>query len=401
MFASGYWGHPAMHLPPEVNLIAFSHYLQALEYQRKALQVVGVLGGKTPHIQNLAVGGVLNAINLDSQAAMNMDRLYSIKSLMDEVIPFVQQVYFNDACAIAALYPEWMTYGGGVHNYLAIPDLPLDAQASAFDLPGGVIMNGNLSSVKTFYTAADTEFRHAVTEDLTHAWYKGDAPQHPWQGETQPQYTDFQENGKYSWVKAPRYDGSPMQVGPLSQILIGYAQGHPLTKKWTDLALAKISAIGKRKVTVNDLQSTMGRHVARAIRCAMLSELAAKHWDYLVTNISRGDAATYNPPKFPDGEIEGVGTHEAPRGTLSHWVVVRDGRLSNYQAVVPTTWNASPRDERGQPGPYEMSLLGNPIADPEKPLEVLRTVHSFDPCMACACHTYDPDGKPIASVKVL
>jgi hydrogenase large subunit len=401
MFATGYWGHPAMKLPPEVNLIAFSHYLQALEYQRYALQVVGILGGKTPHIQNLAVGGVQNAINLDSLATMNMDRLYQIKFLMDAVIPFVQQVYFNDACTFAALYPEWMSYGGGVRNYLAVPDLPVNAQASAFDLPGGVIMDGNLSSQKPFYTAADTEFRHAVTEDLTHAWYKGVEPQHPWQGETVPQYTDFEDNGKYSWVKAPRYDGRPMQVGPLSQVLVGYAQGHPLTKKWTDAALAKISAVSGRKVTVNDLQSTMGRHVARAIRCAMLSELASKHWEYLVTNISRGDVATFNPPKFPDGEIEGVGTHEAPRGTLSHWVVVRNGRLSNYQAVVPTTWNASPRDNKGVPGPYEASLLGNPIADPEKPLEVLRTVHSFDPCMACACHTYDPKGKPIASVKVL
>jgi len=165
MFASGYWGHPAMHLPPEVNLIAFSHYLQALEYQRKALQVVGILGGKTPHIQNLAVGGVMNAINLDSLGTLNMDRLYTIKSLMDEVIPFVQQVYFNDACTIAALYPEWMSYGGGVRNYLAVPDLPQDAQASAFDLPGGVILDGNLAGAKTFYTAADTEFRHAIKED--------------------------------------------------------------------------------------------------------------------------------------------------------------------------------------------------------------------------------------------
>ena len=401
MFATGYWGHPAMKLPPDVNLIAFSHYLQALTYQRYALQVVGMLGGKTPHIQNLAVGGVQNAINLDSLAALNMDRLYQLKFLMDDVVPFVQQVYFNDACTLAALYPEWMVYGGGVKNYLAVPDLPVNAQASNFDLPGGVILDGNISSSKTLYTAADTEFRHAVTEDLTHAWYKGNEPQHPWKGETQPHYTDFEENGKYSWVKAPRYDGRPMQVGPLSQILVGYAQGHPLTKKWTDAALEKISTISKRKVTVNDLQSTMGRHVARAIRCAMLSELAQKHWEYLVTNISSGDTAVYNPPKFPDGEVEGVGTHEAPRGTLSHWVVLRNGRLSNYQAVVPTTWNASPRDHNGVPGPYEASLLGNPVVDGEKPLEVLRTVHSFDPCMACACHTYDPEGKPIAQVKVL
>jgi hydrogenase large subunit len=344
---------------------------------------------------------VQNAINLDSMAAMNMDRLYMLKFLQDAVIPFVQEVYFTDACALAALYPDWMTYGKGVADYMAVPDLPLNAQASAFDLPGGLIMDGNVSTAKPFYTAADGEFRDAVTEDLTHAWYKGNAPQRPWQGETVPDYTDFQENGKYTWVKAPRYNGHPMQVGPLSQVLVGYALGHPLTRKWTDLALAKISAIGGRHVTVNDLQSTMGRHVARAIRAAMISELATKHWEYLVTNISRGDTAVYNPPKFPDGEVEGVGTHEAPRGTLSHWVVVRNGRLSNYQAVVPTTWNASPRDEKGQPGPYEASLLRNPIADSEKPLEVLRTVHSFDPCMACACHAHDPEGKPIAQVKVL
>ncbi|HEY4961219.1 MAG TPA: nickel-dependent hydrogenase large subunit [Terriglobales bacterium] len=401
MFATGYWGHPAMKLPPDVNLMAFTHYLQALEYQRKALQVVGILGGKTPHIQNLAVGGVQNAINLDSMAAMNMDRLYMLKFLQDAVIPFVQDVYLTDACALAALYPDWLTYGKGVNNYMAVPDLPLNAQASAFDLPGGVIMNGNLASAKPYYSAADGEFRQAVTEDMTHAWYKGSAPQRPWQGETIPDYTDFQENGKYTWVKAPRYNGHPMQVGPLAQILVGYALGHPLTKKWTDIALAKISAVSGRHVTVNDLQSTMGRHVARAIRAAVISELATKHWEYLVTNISHGDTAVYNPPKFPDGEVEGVGTHEAPRGALSHWVVVRNGRLSNYQAVVPTTWNASPRDQQGQPGPYEASLLRNPIADPEKPLEVLRTVHSFDPCMACACHTHDPEGKPIAQVKVL
>jgi hydrogenase large subunit len=189
-------------------------------------------------------------------------------------------------------------------------------------------------------------------------------------------------------------------VGPLAQVLVGYAQGHELTKKWTDLALATISSIGKRPVTINDLQSTMGRHVARAIRAAMLADLATKHWQMLSDNIFKGDHTTYNAPKFPADEIQGVGTHEAPRGTLSHWVVVRDGKIKNYQAVVPTTWNASPRDSKGNPGPYEASLLGNPVADAEKPLELLRTVHSFDPCMACACHTFDAEGKEIAQVKV-
>jgi hydrogenase large subunit len=400
LFANGYWGHPAMHLSPEINLIAFAHYLQALEFQRKANQIVAILGSKTPHIQNLTVGGVANAINLDSLATLNNDRLYMIKSLIDEVTPFIQQVYFPDVCAIAGSYPEWFGYGGGVKNYLAVPDLPRDNRASSYDLPGGVLLNGG-STVTGFKTAADQPFRDAVTEDHTHCWYTGSEAHHPWKGTTDPDYTDFQETGKYSWVKAPRYNGQPTQVGPLSNILVGYHSGHPLTRKWTDMALERISSMARRRITIDDLQSTMGRHVARAIRAAMLAELATDHWTALVNNINRGDAATFNAPSFPSGEIEGVGTHEAPRGTLSHWVVIEKGVLKNYQAVVPTTWNASPRDNGGKAGPYEASLVGNPVANADAPLEVLRTVHSFDPCMACACHTFDASGRQIARVKIL
>src|SRR5579862_1089689 len=401
IFMNGYWGHPAMKLPPEVNLLAFSHYLQALEYQRKATQVVAMLGGKTPHIQNLTVGGVANAINLDSEAVLSMDRLEQMKVLSDEVADFVRQVYFIDACAVAALYAEWFGYGRGVNNYLAVPDLPLDAKATQFDLPGGYIPGGNLQNVRIFKSAADQSFRDSVTEDVTHAYYRGNKPLHPWKGETEPEFTDWQADAKYSWVKGPRYEGKPAQVGPLAQILVGYAVGDPLTRKWTDQALETVSAVAKRKVTINDMQSTMGRHLARAIRCAMLADLADKHWQLLVNNIAKGDLEVHNPPTFPSGEIMGVGTHEAPRGTLSHWVVVDGGKIMNYQAVVPSTWNASPRDSSGAHGPYEASLLQNPIADPEKPLEVLRTIHSFDPCMACACHTFDPSGREIAKVKVL
>jgi|SRR5438477_5089427 len=401
IFANGYWGHPQMRLNPEVNLLAFSHYLQALEYQRKANQVVGMLGGKTPHIQNLTVGGVANAINLDSQATLGMERLEAIKVLMDDVAKFIREVYFVDACAIAAFYPDWFHIGGGVHNYLAVPDLPLDSAASSFDLPGGYIMNGNLSSVHAFKTAADPEFRQAVAEDVTHSYYEGKSRLHPWKGETIPQVTDWEEDKKYSWVKAPRFQGQPMQVGPLAQVLIGYAQGHALTRKWTDAALETVSTVAGRRITIQDMQSTMGRHLARAIRAAMLADLGDKHWQLLVDNIAKGDTAIHNPPSFPSGEIMGAGTHEAPRGTLSHWVVVNNGKIKNYQAVVPSTWNASPRDSAGVSGPYEASLLHSPIADPEKPLEVLRTIHSFDPCMACACHTFDPEGKRIAEVKVL
>jgi hydrogenase large subunit len=401
IFTNGYWRHPAMHLPPDVNLLAFSHYLQALDYQRRAMQVTAILGGKMPHIQNLAVGGVMNAINPDSLGTLTEDRLQMIKSLIDDVTPFVQQVYFTDVCVIAGLYPEWFKYGRGVDNYLSVPDLPLNGKADQFDLAGGYLTGGDLAGVRRFQTHADEPFRKAITEDVTHAWYKGSAPLHPWEGETIPEYTDFHDDGKYSWVKSPRYDGQPVQVGPLAQILVGIAQGDALTKKWTDLALATISSVAKRPVTVSDLQSTMGRHVARAIRAAMLAELATKHWELLSNNIFGGDLTTYNAPTFPTGEVRGVGTHEAPRGTLSHWVVVRDGKIQNYQAVVPTTWNASPRDNKGNPGPYEASLIGTPVADAEKPLEILRTVHSFDPCMACACHTFDPEGNEVAQVKVL
>jgi hydrogenase large subunit len=158
-----------MRLSPEINLLAFAHYLQALDFQRKATQIVAVLGGKTPHIQNLTVGGVANAINLDSLATLNTDRLFMIKSLIDEVVPFVHQVYFPDVCAIAGAYPDWFAYGGGVKNYLAVPELPRDNRASSFDLPGGVLLNGG-TSVTTFTTAADQSFRNAVTEDLAHAW---------------------------------------------------------------------------------------------------------------------------------------------------------------------------------------------------------------------------------------
>jgi hydrogenase large subunit len=400
IFANGYWGHPAMKLPPEVNLLAFAHYVQALEYQRKANQIVGMLGSKTPHVQTLQVGGVSNAINLDNQATLNMDKLAAIKLLFDEVIPFVQQVYLVDACAVAALYNDWFKIGRGVTNYLAVPDLPLDTKGSQYDLPGGYIMDGNVSGVHAFKTAADQDFRAGVAEDVAHAYYKG-GTLHPWKGETVPDFTDFHTEGKYTWVKAPRFQGRPMQVGPLAQVLVGYAQGHALTRKWTDYALDQISAVAGKKITVNDLHSTMGRYAARAIRTAMLAELAQKHWQLLVENIGKGDVTTFNPPSFTSGTSTGVGTHEAPRGTLSHWVVVDNGKIANYQAVVPTTWNASPRDAAGTPGPYEASLLHTPIADPEKPLEVLRTVHSYDPCMACACHTFDPEGNNIAKVKVL
>lgn len=401
IFTNGYWNHPAMHLSPEVNLLAVAHYFQALEYQRKANQVVATLGSKTPNIQNLAVGGVANAINLDNLTTINMDVLYRIKDLLAEVQTFVEQVYVPDVIAIGAMYPEWLGYGAGVTNYMAVPDLPLDAAGTKFDLPGGTIMNGNLATVKPITHFGDPYFQENVSECIARAWYDGDWTRHPYEEETVPKYTDFQDNGKYSWVKAPRFDGHPMQVGPLAQMLIGYASGDATIKTEVDSALALASSIAKVKLTPAVLHSTLGRHLARALRAKLLSGLALKHWDLLAANIGKGDYTTYNKPEFPKGEQRGFGFHEAPRGTLSHWVVIKDGRIANYQAVVPSTWNAGPRDAKGQPGPYEASLLGNPVADAEHPLEVVRTVHSFDPCLACAVHTHDPQGHEVARVKAL
>lgn len=401
IFANGYWGHPAMRLSPEINLIALTHYLQALEYQRLSNQVVAILGSKTPNIQNLAVGGVANAINLDNQATLNMDKLISMKSLLQQVVDFVQQVYLPDVAAVGAHYPEWLGYGAGVTNYLAAPDLPLDSKGTMFDLPGGVIMDGKLNAVYKLSTQDDDRLKQGVTESVAHSYYRTSPPLPPWKGETEPEFAEFSDEGKYSWVKSPRLEGKPVQVGPLSQVLVGYLTGHPLTVKWADKAFGLVSSLAHTKVTPMMLQSTLGRIAARAVRAAVLSDLALKHWQLLVDNIGRGDTEIFVESKFPAGEIQGVGFHEAPRGALSHWVVIRDGKIANYQAVVPTTWNAGPRDEQGQKGPYEASLMGNPVADAEKPLEVLRTIHSFDPCLACAIHTMDPGGRSIATVRTL
>jgi hydrogenase large subunit len=401
IFTNGYWGHPAMKLSPEVNLLAVAHYLQALDYQRKVNQVVAILGGKTPNIQNLAVGGVANAINLDNDATLNMAKLYQVKELLDSAKQFIEQVYFVDVCAIGAMYAEWLKYGGGVTNYLAVPDLPLDAKGTTFDLPGGTIFNADLKSVKAISSFEDPYFQKNVSESIAHAWYEGDWTRHPYEEDTVPHYTPFDADRKYSWIKAPRFDGHPMQVGPLAQVLVGVAQNHEPTVKWATKALTTAGKVANTTLTPAVLHSTLGRHAARMIRTAVIAELAERHWTLLAENIGKGDTSIFNQPVFPKGEQQGFGFHEAPRGTLSHWVVIENGAIKNYQAVVPSTWNAGPRDSKEQPGPYEASLVGNPVANPEQPLEVLRTIHSFDPCIACAIHTLDVDGTEIATVRAV
>lgn len=400
-FANAYWGHSAMTLPPEANLMAVSHYLEALDYQRKANKALAIISGKNPHIQNLAVGGVTCAINPDNEATLNMERLYWVKQLVEEVRGFIQQVYLPDIIAVGGLYKDWLQYGAGVTNYLSVPDMVLDTAGTKFDMPGGTIFNGDLTTFKPITNFNDPYFRDNVVEGIAHAWYDGDWVKHPYEEETVPKYTKFEDDGKYTWLKAPRFQGKPMQVGPLAQLLAGYAQGHELTVKSVNSALERISAVAGVNVGPAVLHSTPGRHVARAVRASMMADLALKHWQLLVDNIGKGDLEIFNPPVFPKGEQRGFGFHEAPRGALSHWIVIQDGKIKNYQCVVPSTWNAGPRDSDGQEGPYESSLIGTPMADAEKPLEVLRTIHSFDPCIACAVHMLDPQGKEMVKVKVV
>jgi len=401
IYGSGYWGHPAMKLSPEVNLLAATHYLQALEYQREINKVVAILGSKTPHIQNVAVGGVANAINLDSPDTLNMERLYNIKTLIDKVDDFVKKVALVDVAAVGAFYAEWTKYGSGVLNYLSAPDMPMDPKGTTFELPGGYIPAGDVGKFTPIKSYQDKFFEDNVRESVKHSWYDGDWTRHPYQEETIPKYTDHQVNGKYSWVKSPSFKGEPAQVGPLANVLCMFAAGHKPAQTYVTQVLDTVSSLVGSKVGVAALHSTIGRIAARVVRCAVLNDTLKNQWNALVANIANGDMVTFNPPTFPKGVQQGFGFHEAPRGILSHWIVIENGKIKNYQAVVPSTWNAGPRNGNDALGPYEAALLGNPVADPGKPLEVLRTVHSFDPCLACAIHLVDKRHNEIVRVKAL
>lgn len=401
-FTNGYWGHPAMKLSPEVNLMAVAHYLQALDAQRHASKIVTLLGSKSPHIQNVAVGGVSNPIATDSQSVLTVERLMALKPHMDALSDFIRQVYLVDVAAIGAFYADWTKYGAGVMNYLSAPDFPMDTKGTQFLTPGGYIPGGDVAQYKPITAFGDAYLRDGVEESVKHAWYdySKPGPLHPYKGETKPNYTDFQDNGKYSWLKAPTFYGKRAQVGPLANVLCGIAAGHQPTIGYATKLLDTASSLLGSKIPLAALHSTIGRHAARAVRSGVMAEVMVQNWSTLIDNIGKGDFKTFNKPTFPKGEVMGFGFHEAPRGLLSHWTVIKDGKIANYQCVVPSTWNAGPRDENDEIGPYEASLMDNPIADAELPLEVLRTVHSFDPCLACAVHVVE-DNKEVVQVKAL
>ncbi|HGY1012089.1 TPA: hydrogenase 2 large subunit [Aeromonas salmonicida subsp. smithia] len=402
IFANGYWGHKEMKLSPEVNLIAVAHYLQALECQRDANRIVAILGGKTPHIQNLAVGGVANPINLDAPSVLNLERLLYVKSFIDRLGEFIEQVYKVDAAIIAAHYPEWLALGQGAKHYLSVPELPTDADGGSFLMPGGYIENGNLAGYRPIESHQDAWLMDGIAESNKHAWYKDDEPLKPWEGKTEPSYTGWQDDGKYSWVKSPTFYGKVVEVGPLADLLVKLAAKHPETVAHFDQLNGIYKALTGSAIKTEQLHSTMGRIIGRAVRCCVLKDTLAHQWKALIDNIGKGDFTAYIKAEIPaDKEFRGVGFEEAPRGMLSHWIVIKEGKIANYQAVVPSTWNSGPRNFNDEPGPYEQALVGTPVADPAKPLEVVRTIHSFDPCMSCAVHVVDTQNGEVTQVKVL
>lgn len=403
-FANAYWGHPAYRLPAEANLMAVAHYLEALDWQRDFIKIHAVLGGKNPHLQSFLVGGMATPIDPDKQASINMTSISMMRQLINEGREFVEKVYIPDLLAVASFYKDWAGYGAGVGNYLAYGEYPEgdDSNAPLF-LPRGVIRNGDLANIEPMDPARITEF-------VTHSWYEyagGDGEGlHPSTGETRPNYTGpeppyelLNTGGKYSWLKSPRYDGLPMEVGPLSRMLVAYGSGHPRVQELVN------NALGELGVGPEALFSTLGRVAARGIETLVLAEKLDDWLDELADNMGRGqleihDNSMWDPAGWPD-ECTGAGFHEAPRGALGHWVHIVNGEIANYQCVVPSTWNAGPRDAAGQRGPYEEALVGTPVADPEQPIEILRTVHSFDPCMACGVHVVDRTGRELVKVRAV
>jgi len=403
-FANAYWGHPSYKLPPEANLMAVAHYLEALDWQRNFARIHAILGGKNPHLQSFLVGGMATPVDPDEQAAINVHSLAQMRGMVAEAKQFVEQVYVPDLLAIAGFYKEWAGHGAGVGNFMVYGEYPLDDSATPnLFYPSGVIRNRDLSRVEDLDPSL-------ITEHIRHSWYDYEAGDgkglHPSQGETNPNYTGpkppferLDTDEKYSWLKAPRYADTPMEVGPLARMLVGYVRGHTGIQENVN---ATLEALG---VGPEALFSTLGRTAARGIETKILVNTLDGWLDELADNMDRGDLAIcdtskWEPETWPQ-EAMGAGFHEAPRGALGHWVHIRDGEIVNYQCVVPSTWNAGPRDAMGQRGPYEAALVGTPMVDPEQPIEILRTVHSFDPCMACGVHVLDASGRELVQVKVL
>jgi hydrogenase large subunit len=401
LFTSGYWGHPAYYLPPEADLLAVAHYLEALEFQRQFIRIHAVLGGKNPHLQSYLVGGMTTSLDPNEpQAPLNPERFDFLTQVAQTGKTFVDQVLIPDVLAVAGFYRDWFGIGEGPGNYLSYGAFPQGSikDTARYFLPRGIILNNDLTKV---YPVDPSK----IAEYVTHSWYEysvgNSVSLPPAKGETKPRYTGpnppyefLNVDQKYSWLKAPRYEDHVMEVGPLSRMLVAYVSGQAEVKSMVDGVLAKL------KAPPTALVSTLGRIAARALETQLLANHLVGWIEELRQSMMSGDLRIHNgekwdPSTWPNS-AQGYGLFEAPRGSLGHWVEIEDTLIKNYQCVVPSTWNAGPRDAKGQRGPYETALLKTPIADPERPLEILRTIHSFDPCLACAVHVVDAHGRTYA-----
>ncbi len=408
IFGNGYWGNPHYKLTPEQNLIGVAHYLKALDVQREMAKMQAIFGGKNPHPQSIVVGGVTCVQDIQNPA-----RIALFKQLLKESNEFIKGAYLPDVYMAGTMYAEEATdkdatlkgvggTGGGILSYMSYGDFKLDDTGfyKAENLfPSGVVLDGDISKA---FELDETK----VTEDVTHAWYEGSKPLHPYEGETIPKYTGLEkkEDGysylktdeKYSWIKSPLYDGKKVEVGPLARMVVGYVKGDKRITKYVGNFLKRAN------LPVTVLFSTVGRTAARAIETELMGDIMVEWVDELAKNAASGDLSTWTEFDFDkvSANTKGRGLAEAPRGALGHWVNIKDGKVTNYQAVVPSTWNAGPRGPNGEIGAYEGALIGTKVANPEEPLEIIRTIHSFDPCIACAVHVVDTKGKELAVYKV-
>jgi len=415
-FKNGYWTNPAYLLSPEADLMAVTHYLEALDFQKDIMKIRTIFGGKDPH-PNWLVGGVPCAINIDgigAVGAINMERLNLVSSIIDRTITFIDQVYIPDLLAIAQFYKGWL-YGGGISgqsllSYGDIPDNANDYSAANLLMPRGAIINGDLTKVHE----VDLTDPEQIKEFIPHSWYRYPDESlglHPWDGITEPNYKlgpntkgdrthikELDEAAKYSWIKAPRWRGHAMEVGPLARYVIGYAQGDKEIIEQINVVLKTLD------VPVTALFSTLGRTAARGLEAQWAAGKMRYFMDKMMANIKAGDLATANVTKWDPqtwpSSVKGVGFTEAPRGALGHWLKIENTKIANYQCVVPTTWNGSPRDDQGNIGAFEAALMNTKVERPEEPVEILRTLHSFDPCLACSTHIISPDGSELTQVKV-
>ncbi len=407
IFANAYWGNKSYKLTPEQNLIATAHYLQALDLQRDAAKLMAIFGGKQPHPQSIVVGGVTCVQDIQNPA-----RLALFKTLLKKFTHFIKTAYLPDVYMAGSVYVGEALdgTGAGLKNYLSYGDFRLDDTGfykSALLFPSGMVLNGDLSTLHPFDQSK-------VTEDVTHAWYEASGAQHPFDGTTNPKYTGLEKkadgfaylktNEKYSWIKSPMYDDKRVEVGPLARMVIGVAAKDERITKYVTTFLANLGdklGLGKPAPTAA-LFSTIGRTAARAIETELMADVMHEWIDELMANVASGDLNTWTKFDFNtvSKDAKGYGLAEAPRGGLGHWVKIKDGKIENYQAVVPSTWNAAPRDYQNRMGAYEAALIGTKVSDVNQPLEILRTIHSFDPCIACAVHIIDTKGKELAKFKV-